>query len=211
MDTMKTGRKLAAAGVFAMMMTAAPLASHAEVAGGVIGCDAPGDKQVGGAVLGALLGGVAGSNLARHDRGTGTLVGAAAGAATGSYVGCKMQKGDAARPATANARTRPAADRDEERDYADRREDADGDRFVPPGLAKKSHGMPPGQAKKYYGVGERMPADYVRERRHALDEPERYGLRYPPEGYRWVIVDHDAYLVRTRTGIVADVVRAILG
>lgn len=210
---MTTGisKQLAAASVFAVMIAAAPLAARAEVAGGVIGCDAPGDKQVGGAVIGALLGGVAGSNLARHDRGTGTFVGAAAGAATGSYVGCRMQKSDAAKPAAANSRTRPAADRDDERDYADRREDTEGDRFAPPGLAKKPHGMPPGQAKKVYGVGERMPADYVRERRRQLDEPERYGLRYPPEGYRWVVVDHDAYLVRSRTGIVADVAREILG
>ena len=40
----------------------------------------------------SLLGAVAGSNLAKHDRGTGATLGAVAGAATGSYVGCKMQR-----------------------------------------------------------------------------------------------------------------------
>ena len=60
----------------------------------VVGCDAPGNKQVGGALIGALLGAAAGSNLAKNDRGTGTAIGAVVGAATGSYVGCKMQRTD---------------------------------------------------------------------------------------------------------------------
>ena len=50
---------------------------------------------VAGAVVGGLLGAVAGSNLAKNDRGTGTAIGAVAGAGAGSYVGCKMQKKDA--------------------------------------------------------------------------------------------------------------------
>lgn len=61
----------------------------------VVGCDAPGNKQVGGALIGALLGAAAGSNLAKHDRGTGTAI----GAATGSYVGCRMQRTDQAQNA----------------------------------------------------------------------------------------------------------------
>jgi len=65
----------------------------------VVGCDAPGNKQVGGALIGALLGAAAGSNLAKNDRGTGTAIGALAGAATGSYVGCRMQRSDAQRQA----------------------------------------------------------------------------------------------------------------
>jgi Ni/Co efflux regulator RcnB len=200
---MKTGISIsfAAAAVLAMVVAAAPPTARAEVAGGVIDCDAPGHKQVGGALIGALIGGVAGSNLAKHDRGTGTVVGAAAGAAAGSYVGCKMQKGDAASPAAARARAGSVADRDD---------DADDQGFTPPGLAKRPHHMPPGLAKKSYEVGEQLPADVVRERRRALGEPERYGLRYPPAGYRWIVIDHDAYMVRTRTGIVADVARAFL-
>ncbi len=65
----------------------------------VVGCDAPGNKQVGGALIGALLGAAAGSNLAKNDRGTGTAIGAVVGAATGSYVGCKMQRTDQAQNA----------------------------------------------------------------------------------------------------------------
>ncbi|MFN3522629.1 MAG: SH3 domain-containing protein [Phenylobacterium sp.] len=65
----------------------------------VVGCDAPGNKQVGGALIGALLGAAAGSNLAKNDRGTGTAIGAVAGAAAGSYVGCRMQRADTQRGA----------------------------------------------------------------------------------------------------------------
>lgn len=67
----------------------------------VVGCDAPGNKQVGGALIGALLGAAAGSNLAKNDRGTGTALGAVAGAAAGSYVGCRMQRADTQRGAYA--------------------------------------------------------------------------------------------------------------
>lgn len=66
----------------------------------VIGCQAPGGKQEGGAVIGALLGAALGSNLAKNDRGTGTAVGAVVGAGVGSTVGCKMQE---KRQAEANA------------------------------------------------------------------------------------------------------------
>lgn len=81
----------------ALAMTAAP-AAHAmdEKMGGVVGCKASGKKQEIGAVVGALLGAAAGSNLAKNDRGTGTAIGAVVGAGAGSLVGCKMQKTDAA-------------------------------------------------------------------------------------------------------------------
>ena len=82
----------------ALTMTAAP-ATYAmdQKLGGVVGCKASGSKQEVGAVLGGLLGAVAGSNLAKNDRGTGTAIGAVVGAGAGSYVGCKMQKSDAAK------------------------------------------------------------------------------------------------------------------
>jgi len=206
--------------VATLMLTS--VAAHAEIAGGVVGCDAPGNKQVGGAVIGALLGGVAGSNLAKHDRTAGTVVGATAGAATGSYVGCRMQKADANRQEPQPRRT---VERDDDRRYVgedDRRYAGDDDhryagydrdegpRGVPPGLAKKPHGMPPGQAKKYYGVGERLPVAYVQPSQYLRNE-RRYGLRAPPPGYRWVIVERDAYLVRTRSGVITEVIRAIMG
>ena len=65
--------------------------------GSIVSCDAQGNKQIGGALIGALVGAAAGSNLAKNDRGTGTAIGAVAGAATGSWVGCKMQRDEAAR------------------------------------------------------------------------------------------------------------------
>ena len=80
---------------------------------------------------------------------------------------------------------------------------------TPPGLAKKPYGMPPGQAKKW-GVGERLPAYYVTEERYIIYEPARYHLRPPPYGYRWVRVDDDYYLAQTRTGLIAEVVAALL-
>lgn len=201
-------KKIAVTSVASLLLSS--VAARAEIAGGVVGCDAPGSKQVGGAVIGALLGGVAGSNLAKHDRTAGTVVGATAGAATGSYVGCRMQKADANRPEPEpRPQARRAVERDDDYRYADyQREDAP--RGGPPGLAKKPHGMPPGQAKKYYGVGERLPVAYVQPSQYLVNE-RRYGLRTPPAGYRWVIVEDDAYLVRTRSGVVAEVIRSIMG
>ena len=75
--------------------------------------------------------------------------------------------------------------------------------------AEGAGGAPPGLAKKAYDVGERLPAAYVGERRHLLSEPERYGLHAAPAGFRWVVIDRDAYLVRTRTGVITDVVTLI--
>ncbi|KQW66438.1 hypothetical protein ASE17_05790 [Phenylobacterium sp. Root77] len=76
--------------------------------GSIVSCDAQGNKQVGGALIGALLGAAAGSNLAKNDRGTGTAIGAVAGAATGSYVGCKMQRDQAAQGYAQQPSYRPA-------------------------------------------------------------------------------------------------------
>lgn len=82
----------------ALTMAAAP-AAQARVEqrlGGVVGCDASGGKQEVGAVIGGVLGAVAGNKLAKNDRGTGTAIGAVVGAGAGSYAGCQMQKSRAA-------------------------------------------------------------------------------------------------------------------
>jgi len=60
----------------------------------IFGCDAGGNKQAGGAVIGGLVGGLVGNNIAKNERGLGTVLGAAAGAAAGSYIGCRMQRSD---------------------------------------------------------------------------------------------------------------------
>ena len=99
---MMRGATLAAlAGVMAAGAAGSASAQYRTPTGGglgsVVSCDAQGGKQAGGAIIGGLLGAVAGSNLAKNDRGTGTAIGALAGAATGSWVGCKMQRDEAAR------------------------------------------------------------------------------------------------------------------
>lgn len=83
-----------------------------------------------------------------------------------------------------------------------------GDGDVPPGLAKKG-GLPPGQAKKLYGRGEFLPRVYVAPT-YYVREPVQYRLAPPPPGARWVIVDGNAYLVRTETGLIMDVVQSLL-
>ncbi|WP_312161336.1 glycine zipper 2TM domain-containing protein [Phenylobacterium sp.] len=77
----------AAAGAQPTLRQGSPLSS-------IFGCDAGGDKQAGGAVIGGLVGGVVGSNLAKNERTLGAVLGAAAGAAAGSYIGCRMQRSD---------------------------------------------------------------------------------------------------------------------
>lgn len=80
----------------------------------------------------------------------------------------------------------------------------------PPGLAKKPGGLPPGQAKKLYQRGERLPLTYLQSR-YYLPEPARYRLEPPPPGYRWVLVDDDAYLANAQTGLIATVIGNLLG
>jgi hypothetical protein len=101
MTSLKTFKTIAlalAASASALTLASAPSAfAMQQRLGGVVGCDASGHKQEGGAIIGALLGAAAGSNLAKNDRGTGTAIGALIGAGAGSYVGCSMQKNEAAK------------------------------------------------------------------------------------------------------------------
>lgn len=91
-------KTLAAGALVAAMSVAGFEPAAAQTGGGlksIFKCDAVGGKQETGALLGALAGAAAGSNLAKNDRGTGTAIGAVAGAAAGSWIGCKMQRSDA--------------------------------------------------------------------------------------------------------------------
>jgi uncharacterized protein YgiM (DUF1202 family) len=96
--TFKTIAMTLAMSATALTMATAPTTASAmsQKLGGVIGCNASGGKQEAGAVIGGLLGAVAGNKLAKHDRGTGTAIGAVVGAGAGSYAGCQMQKTRAA-------------------------------------------------------------------------------------------------------------------
>ena len=87
---------LASTALAASMLIAAPAPALAQQANGITNCDAPGGRQRAGALIGAVLGGVVGSNLARNERTAGTIVGAGAGAAAGSYIGCNQQRARAA-------------------------------------------------------------------------------------------------------------------
>jgi hypothetical protein len=81
---------------------------------------------------------------------------------------------------------------------------------VPPGLAKKPGGLPPGQAKKIYQKGERLPLTYLKSQ-YYLTQPARYQLDPAPAGYRWVLVDENAYLANTQTGLIVNVILNLLG
>lgn len=86
--------------------------------------------------------------------------------------------------------------------------------FAPAAMAdpKKPHphGGPPGQTKKMWRKGERLPSSYVTGTRYIIVEPARYSLAPPPRGYRWVLVDGDAYLVRSDNGLVAELVAGVV-
>jgi surface antigen len=104
--------------------TAQPTLRQGSPLSSIFGCDAGGNKQAGGAVIGGLVGGVVGSNLAKNERTLGTVLGAAAGAAAGSYIGCKMQRSDQQK---AQAATQYALDRGGSQSWSNPETGASGD------------------------------------------------------------------------------------
>jgi Ni/Co efflux regulator RcnB len=90
-------------------------------------------------------------------------------------------------------------------DHGDR---DDSDR-LPPGLAKKAYGLPPGQAKKMWRRGERMPTSYETQR-YYVAQPDRYSLPTAPYGYRWLRVGDEYYLAQTQTGLITQVISALI-
>ncbi|CAN5220545.1 SH3 domain-containing protein [soil metagenome] len=78
--------------------TLAPTQAHAQSGNplnSIFSCQASGNKQAGGAAVGAVLGGLLSNSTAgKRNRGTSTVLGAALGAAAGSYIGCRMQSSD---------------------------------------------------------------------------------------------------------------------
>ena len=83
---------LATAAALAALVTAVPTASMAQSIRGVTNCDAPGGRQQTGAVIGGVLGALAGSQISDNERTLGAVAGGAAGAAAGSYIGCNQQR-----------------------------------------------------------------------------------------------------------------------
>jgi surface antigen/Ni/Co efflux regulator RcnB len=74
-----------------------------------------------------------------------------------------------------------------------------------PGLATKPYGLPPGQARMMWRRGERIPHAYIAPQ-YFIVEPRVYHLAPPRPGFRWIVVDGDAYLVETRSGMIADMI-----
>ena len=87
----------ASALIAATALTLPAFAQTGAGVGSVINCDASGNRQATGAVLGAIGGAILGNNVS--DGKNAPLVGAVAGAAAGSYIGCKQQRNRAARHA----------------------------------------------------------------------------------------------------------------
>ena len=87
-----TAAVAAAALVGGLAPMALPTVAVAQQANGITNCDAPGGRQRTGAIIGALIGGVAGSQISDNERTLGAVVGAGAGAAAGSYIGCNQQR-----------------------------------------------------------------------------------------------------------------------
>lgn len=77
---------------------------------------------------------------------------------------------------------------------------------LPPGLAKQGK-VPLGHAKKMWKRGEYLPVIY---RDHYFNDWRRHDLREAPPGYRWVLVEENAYLTQIATGLVTDVVIDLL-
>ncbi len=92
---------LATAAALAALVSAAPMAASAQ-SNGITSCDAPGGRQTTGAVIGGVLGALAGSRISSNERALGAVAGGAAGAAAGSYIGCNQQRGRAAAQANSS-------------------------------------------------------------------------------------------------------------
>ncbi len=106
-----TAAVAAAALLGGLAPVALPTAAAAQQANGITNCDAPGGRQRAGALIGAVIGGLAGSQISDNERTLGAVVGAGAGAAAGSYIGCNQQRARAtsaggAYRATSNLRIR---------------------------------------------------------------------------------------------------------
>ncbi|MFZ5669613.1 MAG: SH3 domain-containing protein [Pseudomonadota bacterium] len=74
----------------AAALGATPFAASAAQSG-PFACAAAGSKQEKGAMIGAVIGGLLGSQVSKNERAAGAVVGAGLGAAVGSYAGCNAQ------------------------------------------------------------------------------------------------------------------------
>jgi uncharacterized protein YgiM (DUF1202 family) len=82
---------IATVAALAALATAVPTVASAQ-SNGITSCDAPGGRQTTGAVIGGVIGALAGSRISSNERALGAVAGGAAGAAAGSYIGCNQQR-----------------------------------------------------------------------------------------------------------------------
>ncbi|MDP2116825.1 MAG: SH3 domain-containing protein [Brevundimonas sp.] len=93
MSNFRLTAALASAALLAGLAPAAlPTMAMAQQANGITNCDAPGGRQQAGAVIGGVIGALAGSQISSNERTLGAVAGAGAGAAAGSYIGCNQQR-----------------------------------------------------------------------------------------------------------------------
>ena len=93
-------------------------------------------------------------------------------------------------------------DRDHRRDRVIVVDDHPGNN--PKAQGRHDNGLHLGWYKQRWQRGDRIPVGYL-EPRYYLDDYDRYGLRTPPDGYRWVRpMDEKYLLVQLGTGLVLD-------
>ncbi|HET8818340.1 MAG TPA: RcnB family protein [Xanthomonadaceae bacterium] len=74
----------------------------------------------------------------------------------------------------------------------------------PKAQGRHDNGLHLGWYKQQWRRGDRIPVGYL-EPRYYIDDYNRYGLRAPPDGYRWVRPMDDRYLlVQVATGLILD-------
>lgn len=74
----------------------------------------------------------------------------------------------------------------------------------PKAQGRHDNGLHLGWYKQEWKRGERIPVAYL-EPRYYVNDYDRYGLRTPPDGYRWVRPMDERYLlVQIGTGLVLD-------
>ena len=74
----------------------------------------------------------------------------------------------------------------------------------PKAQGRHDNGLHLGWYKQRWNRGERIPVAYL-EPRYYVEDYRTYGLRTPPDGYRWVRPMDDRYLlVQVATGLVLD-------
>lgn len=91
--------------VAALALSSAPTLASAQAAGtplsNFFACDASGQRQEAGALLGSVAGALLGSQVSKNERVLGAVVGAGLGAVAGSWIGCRMQVSEQQRARTA--------------------------------------------------------------------------------------------------------------